>query len=646
MGTFIQNKEGITSEKDSKTELNIFTCGNSKEIMLFNQKEIRVGNHLEQDLDFFEENHPTNDWYFDYYLKELNADLIEKIINDIIEKHKTKRNFKNNIILIFFDLNDKNDETKNKIQMIKEIYDINDKNKETKNKIQMILEKFDKIQRIYKPILFFAFKKIKKELEEENKNGENQENLIKDIIKEKKFDNYYIKKYIEIVYYNENDYSEIIKKLESLYCYFNNIGDLFSVLDEMIRGYNFYDGKERQNIKYTSTINILVLGRPGSGKSTLINLLLNKRKAKEGIGDSVTKVVSKYVHDEYPLTFEDTPGFEDDHDLGKMIKFLNDSNNIFKRGKNKFHLILYIINGSNERTFIGEEVKLINFIEKNMKIPIFFVCTRTKNEEYARDFEEVVKMNLWQNFGNKTNLVNHIYCCHLLNEKDGVYKRFGINKLLDGIKNFFLNEIEKKENELKLNENNGLFSDINVISDDPYDNSTFLSGLSNPKKFEDYLRDLSSTIISEYEYLTYLEELKKNKTQNKINDDKIKYNEEKIIELLIDHLALELNGKSKGYTYYKRYSENILSKVDNYEVEPNKLCGSKTQDEEIKNITITDENIKNSIRITREYGIEATNDFLKDIQSGEGFESYLNDIIKSYKTAIESLKYVSQKLDE
>ena len=76
------------------------------------------------------------------------------------------------------------------------------------------------------------------------------------------------------------------------------------------------------------------------------------------------------------------------------------------------------------------------------------------------------------------------------------------------------------------------------------------------------------------------------------------------------------------------------------------MCGSKTQDEEIKNITITDENIKYSIRITREYGIEATNDFLKDIQSGEGFESYLNDIIKSYKTAIESLKYVSQKLDE
>ena len=44
MGTFIQNKEElITSEKDSKTELNIFTCGNSK--------EIRVGNRMEQDLD-------------------------------------------------------------------------------------------------------------------------------------------------------------------------------------------------------------------------------------------------------------------------------------------------------------------------------------------------------------------------------------------------------------------------------------------------------------------------------------------------------------------------------------------------------------------------------------------------------------------
>ena len=629
MGNLTQKYENIiTTEKDLKTELYIFTCGKAKEVKLFNQKEIRGENYMEQDLDYFEENHRVKNWYFNYYLKELNDDLIEKIIHDIIQKHKTKKNIKNNIILIFLDLHDKIEENK--------------------NIIQMIFEKFDKIQIIYKPILLFAFKKIKFESEEENKNGEDEDILINDIIKEKNYDNYFIKKYIEIAYYSENDYSQIIKKFESIFCYFNNIGDLFSVLDEIIRGYNFYNNKGKQKVKYTSTFNILVLGRPGSGKSTLINLLLNERKAKEGIGDSVTKVVSKYVHQQYPLTFEDTPGFEDDNDLRKMIKFLYDSNNIFERGKNKFHLVLYLINGSNERTFIGEEVKLINFIEKIIKIPIFFVCTKTKNEEYAKDFEEVVKMNLWQNFGDNTNLVNHIYSCHLLNEKDGVYKRFGINGLLGGIKNYFLKEIEKKENELISNKKSGNLSDIIDNSFDQEDNSIFLSGLRSPEKFEQYLNDLSLTIISEYEYLTYLEELKKPKNQNNNNNNNKDddYNR-KINELLIDHLALELNSKTKGNIYYTRnigqIKENVKKDVI---IEQTIFCQTKTPDEYIKNIKITDEKIKNSIRITREFGVIAKKEFLDEIRFNDGFENYLNDIIKSYKDAIKSLEYVSQKLDE
>ena len=630
MGNLTQKKESIiTPEQDLKNELNIFTCGDTREIKLFNQKEISRENFMEQDSDYFEENHPIKNWYFNYYLRELNEELVEKILNVIIEKSKTKKNFKNNIILIFLDLHDKNEENK--------------------NKIRMILEKVDKIKLIYRPILFFSFKRIKMESEGENKNQDDKEILIDNIIKEKQYDKYFIKKYIEIVYYDENDYSEIIKKFESLYCYFNNIGDLFSVLDEIIRGYNFYN-KEKKKVKYISTFNMLVLGRPGCGKSTLINLLLNERKAKEGIGDSVTKVVSKYVHEQYPLTFEDTPGFENDHDLKKMIRFLEDSNNIFKKGKSKFHLVLYLINCSNERTFIGEEVQLINFIDQQMKLPIFFVCTKAKNEEYAKDFEEVMKVNLWQNFGNKTNLINHIYCCHLLNEIDGVYKRFGINKLFDGIKNYFLNEIEKKENELIYNEKNGLFSGYNDTPVDPNDDSIFLSGLRNPKKFEQYLKELSSSIIKEYEYLTYLEELKQNKTQNKTqnkNDNKSYDYNEKINTLLLDHLALELNSKSKGDIYYKRNLEQIKINIKKNEIiETSIWCESKTPDEYIKNIKIINEEIKYSIRITREFGNEATKEFLNEMRINEGFKKYLEDIIKSYKEAIESLKYISKKIEE
>ena len=68
MGNLTQKKESIiTPEQDLKNELNIFTCGDTREIKLFNQKEISRENFMEQDSDYFEENHPIKISYNKYY---------------------------------------------------------------------------------------------------------------------------------------------------------------------------------------------------------------------------------------------------------------------------------------------------------------------------------------------------------------------------------------------------------------------------------------------------------------------------------------------------------------------------------------------------------------------------------------------------
>ena len=613
MGILPDKKEKITMQQKQKiNELLIYTCGNPKEIKKFIQKELRKNDFAEIYTDYIQEIYPNKEWYFNCYLNEMNDELINGIMRDISGGYRNKMNSNNNIIIVFLNSNEK----------------------ENKNKIKIILENLEEVNKIYKPFVIFAFRNTKMEEEEEENNEERKENIIDDVIKENGFNNYFIKKYIEMVEYKENDYSKLLKKINSIYCYFNNIGDIYTILDEIIKGYNSNNNKSRNTIKFVSTFNILVLGRPGSGKSTLINLLLNKKKAREGIGESITQVVSKYVHDKYPITFEDTPGFEDDQDLEKMITFLTKYNDLFKKGKNRFHLILYLINGSSERTFIGQEVQLINFIKNQLKIPIFFVCTRSKNKEYAKDFKEILKMNLWQNFGEETNLIDHIYCCNLLNEKDGVYKRFGIDELLEGIRQYYMREIEKKENELFIETKKNSFTPIGSfeMGNDTQENSIFLSGLKNVNNFEDYLNDMALQIIEEYKYLTYLEESKKNDNKNN-----------KINELLVDHLALELNGKSSGHMFCRTNKNIVYESVE--VIIPSALCfKTSTENEYLKGKTIKEKEMKKSIRITKEFGMEATKQFLNQLRNEAGFEKYLKAIIKSYKEAIESLNEINQTL--
>ena len=574
----------IKTSPYEKNILNIYLFGDSEDFNSYGRKNVKQKND-------------SYNWINEFSKKEFRKKDFDSIIDDIILGFQKKNN--SNCILIFLDNRDYND------------------------KADLIYKCLKNLKRIYKPIVILAINddnKIKNEMNvEETPDYQNKKGNSKI---DKNIDR---NKYFEIVYYNKNNYSDIYEKIKTIYNYYFNISDGITNFIPIINDFVLCkDNFENESImKYKATLNVLIIGRPGCGKSTLINLLLNERRAREGLGYSITRLYSQYVHRKYPITFTDTPGFEDDESLKQMERFLSIYNTFFKKGRNKYHLVLYLINTSNERSFLGIELYLIDYINKNLNIPIFFVCTHSRTEESSIEFKEEVKISLIQKFGLKTDLIEHIYCCHLINEKDGIYKRFGIDKFLNKIKHHFLNElkiIKKIEKDFK---NEPKQEIVSFSKESEKCQLNILSGLENSNSYSQYLKNLSLNIID-----VYLSEISKIFQNSQNNLDKKKVST-KIYELLKKHLSFELNWESSRLNIDENYID--FSK-DTYN--QNFSCFPEKDDNYNKN----DElflSFKKKITCIQKY-------ILDTFQNGnQDTNTYKEKSIQKYEDSINSFDYIS-----
>lgn len=151
-------------------------------------------------------------------------------------------------------------------------------------------------------------------------------------------------------------------------------------------------------IKNLNTLNIIVVGKSGVGKSTLINSLFRGNFAETGLGRPVTSEIRKKVKKDYPLAIYDTPGFElsgeqqdkvreeilDIISKGYSSKDINDS----------IHCIWYCINVGANRTFDESEVEwLKKFSEesKSTQVPIIVVLTQAVPKSKAAEMKKLVE---------------------------------------------------------------------------------------------------------------------------------------------------------------------------------------------------------------------------------------------------------------
>lgn len=153
-------------------------------------------------------------------------------------------------------------------------------------------------------------------------------------------------------------------------------------------------------IKNLKTLNIIVAGKTGVGKSTLINSVFREKLAETGMGKPVTDHMRKITKKGIPLAIYDTRGFE----LGKEVQtevkqevIDTISKGLATQDINKAILcIWYCINTASNRVE-PEEIEWIKELSKDNQItqvPIIVVLTQSFSKKKA---DEMRKMLLDEN---------------------------------------------------------------------------------------------------------------------------------------------------------------------------------------------------------------------------------------------------------
>ena len=252
----------------------------------------------------------------------------------------------------------------------------------------------------------------------------------------------------------------LFKNVTELMVYYNELGDFFLFPENILKDLNNFNQENyNQLVKLNNpyTINLLVMGRSGAGKSTLINKILNKKKCKSSEDDeAITEKITKYKHDEFPLTFYDTPGISENEN--ESVKNIINLMNQLKKGLNQMcqeiHILFFVIDFSKNKKFFGDDEKIIINILK-LNIPFYFILTHSSKSIYneKKNIYEINRLDI-DNFidkiisiinsdanlvnseyNNKKFLNNRIISVNLVNEPNN--KEFGMEEVYDKLYDFF-----------------------------------------------------------------------------------------------------------------------------------------------------------------------------------------------------------------
>lgn len=532
---------------------------------------------------------------------------------------------------------------------------------ELDKQIYEVIDIFNEINKEFHPLFLFI---IKNSCETKDK-AIIKENIQNYILK-KNINNFNIRNIKilnEIDLNDSNENYEIIKEKKYLYIleiylffinswfYYNNFGDDYvfkdfinhKILKELLRDINEKNLNLRENKnKSLGLFNILMLGRPGVGKSTLLNLLSNCKRSMEGRGISVTKYITRYLIQQYNISIYDSPGFELDKDIKKIKKLIENLNKHLIKAKNQIHLAFYLINALGGRDFYDTEKEIINILYKN-KIRIFFLLTFSSSLEQGNNFKEIIEIDLLRLFkeiDNKKGIKYYneyvkIFPVHLLDDKST--KNFGLRTVLEEAYNSFKHCIMEENDKKKIKE----ILSINLVRSQ----SKQFNEKENKKiRNQEIIKILNQNENILYKYIKDINDI----VDTAKTDSELIVNRYSYISAFLGLLGIVTSP------LIEQFKKNIILKVaENYK---------KVINEDEKNILVQENsnNIENSYENKiplissynnymniKTFGEFYIKEFSKELKNEgiEGLSNYIMELIENYNKSINGLKEIGQRFN-
>ena len=367
-------------------------------------------------------------------------------------------------------------------------------------------------------------------------------------------------------------------------------------IEEKIKNYKF-----SENFNH---FNILILGRAGIGKSTLINSILELEgleAAKTGIGKAITYGEPKgYISNKKKgLRLWDSQGIDKEkYHISKAVESVKNLINeaSINNEPDKFiHCIWYCVTGDRFEESERESLIELMKIYDDDTLPIIIVYTEAYNEEDVESVSEEIKKVLKE----KINKIKEINICQVVAKNkeikiggnNFVIEKMGIKQLMDislkkiilavnsacfysfknKLKNDYKNEMNKKNIDLNnlINERINGFQPRNKISNLGQLNKQIINKIINelikPKEIIKEVKDSVSLLLKKYKdfileecnkhFPTFIgncsSELfinykKENKEKNNEEDNEEEQNIKKQINLNMNLLINEQNRKNNN----------------------------------------------------------------------------------------------------